>query len=116
MALIDDRMAVVPVDPHRYAAGAWVTTDADAVAFVGLQLALLMATSQRYAPGDDPQLSPRELRLLRLLAAGHTDESAGRRLGITDRSVRRLVVSIQRKLQVDSRFELAVAAARRQLL
>ncbi|MDQ1703350.1 MAG: hypothetical protein QOF57_2602 [Frankiaceae bacterium] len=116
LALIDDRMAVVPIDPHNHVTGALVTADTEAVAFVGLQMAIQLATAQTYAAEIPPTLLPRELTVLRLLAAGHTDEAAGRRIGMSDRSVRRLVAELQHKLGVDSRFELAVAAARHGLL
>jgi DNA-binding CsgD family transcriptional regulator len=116
LALIDDCVAILPIDPHDHVRGAIVTADEEAVAFVGLQLAVQLAASEPYVLDLAPVLTPRELRVLRLLAEGHTDESGGRRLGVSDRSVRRIVVGLQRKLGVDSRFELAVAAARHGLL
>jgi DNA-binding CsgD family transcriptional regulator len=116
LALIDNRRAVVPLDPHDHTAGAVVIENEDAVAFVGLQMATQLATARPYEPSVVPTLTRPETSVLRLLAGGHTDESAGRRLGISDRSVRRLVKDLQHKLGVDSRFELAVAAARRGLL
>ena len=116
LALIDDRMAIVPTDPHHHVRGAWVTSDPDAVAFIGLQMAIELSMSPLFAPAVTPRLTPREVSVLQLLAHGHTDQSVARRLGISDRSVRRVVVDLQQKLGVDSRFQLAVAAARQGLL
>jgi DNA-binding NarL/FixJ family response regulator len=61
-------------------------------------------------------LSHREALVVRLLSAGLTDEAIGRRLKIADRTVRRIVAHLLAKLGVDSRFELAVECARRNLV
>ncbi|MDQ1703351.1 MAG: hypothetical protein QOF57_2603 [Frankiaceae bacterium] len=115
LGLFDD-IAVVPVDPDCHIGAAYVITDAEAVAQVGLQLALQMAVSRPMAPEPQLELSERERAVLRLLGSGLTDEAVGRRLRLTDRSVRRVVAHLQERLCVDSRFALAVEATRRQLM
>lgn len=62
---------------------------------------------------DAAELSDEDRRLLRLLAAGHTDESAARRLGASVRRVRRRMADLTARLQASSRFSAGAAAARR---
>jgi DNA-binding NarL/FixJ family response regulator len=63
-------------------------------------------------PGDEGPLSPREREVLRLLARGHTYAAAGHALGIGLGTVQGHVKSIYQKLQVASKAEAALAAAR----
>ncbi|MDQ1725381.1 MAG: hypothetical protein QOG52_2409 [Frankiaceae bacterium] len=119
LTLLDDGAAVIPLDPHAPPrAGGWVIRDPEAVAQVALQLAMLLAESKPLAvAGRAPiELAPREALIVRLLSAGLTDEAIGRRLKIADRTVRRIVAHLLAKLGVDSRFELAVECARRNLV
>ncbi|MFI5761413.1 LuxR C-terminal-related transcriptional regulator [Streptomyces sp. NPDC051563] len=71
--------------------------------------------SPRHHPPDDPQygLTDHERELLRLLGTGLTDEAAGQRLGLTDRTIRRQVASIMERLGATSRFEAGTKAAQR---
>jgi DNA-binding CsgD family transcriptional regulator len=57
-----------------------------------------------------PRLTPRQNELLRLLAAGHTNTQIGRRLGISEGTVRTHLENIYDKLGVSSRTA-AVARA-----
>jgi len=54
----------------------------------------------------------RHREVLRLLAAGLTDEAIGRKLEISDRTVRRLVADLTADLGAQSRFQAGVHAAR----
>jgi DNA-binding NarL/FixJ family response regulator len=58
-------------------------------------------------------LSPTDRHLLRLLADGLTDEAAAKRLGISARTVRRIMADLMDRLGAESRFEAGVEAARR---
>jgi DNA-binding NarL/FixJ family response regulator len=119
LTLLDDAAAVIPFDPHAPAtSGGWVIRDADAVAQVAVHLAVLAAASKPLSTtGRVPiELAPREVDVVQLLSAGLTDEAIGRRLKIADRTVRRIVAHLLAKLGVDSRFELAVECARRNLV
>ena len=60
-------------------------------------------------------LSLREQELLRLLALGATDEFAAAELGISVRTVRRMVAQIMNRLGARSRFQAGVKAADRRL-
>lgn len=58
-------------------------------------------------------LTSRERALLDLLCSGATDESAGARLGISVRTVRRMVADIMNRLGARSRFQAGVKLADR---
>jgi DNA-binding NarL/FixJ family response regulator len=53
--------------------------------------------------------SPREKALVELLAAGHTDASAARRLGVSPRTVSYTLQSLMDRLEVENRFQLGLA-------
>jgi DNA-binding CsgD family transcriptional regulator len=62
---------------------------------------------------DAAELSMREKELLSLLSSGSTDESAAARLGVSVRTVRRMVADIMNRLGARSRFQAGVKAADR---
>jgi DNA-binding CsgD family transcriptional regulator len=62
---------------------------------------------------DDTDLSGREQEMVRLLALGATDEVAAAQLGISVRTVRRMVAQIMNRLGARSRFQAGVKAADR---
>nr|WP_241832347.1 LuxR C-terminal-related transcriptional regulator [Pseudofrankia sp. EUN1h] len=64
------------------------------------------------ADADAPP-SPAELLLLQLLADGAKDESAARSLGVSVRTVRRMVADLMRRLEARSRFQAGILAKRR---
>ncbi|GAB3426529.1 helix-turn-helix transcriptional regulator [Flindersiella endophytica] len=55
--------------------------------------------------------SPAELDLLRLLGKGMTDASAARHLGVSLRTVRRMMAELMGRLDARSRFEAGIRAA-----
>lgn len=58
----------------------------------------------------------RERELLALMSAGHTDESAAARLGVSVRTVRRMMSALMARLGARSRFQAGLRAADRGLL
>lgn len=60
-----------------------------------------------------PELTTRERELLTLLSAGNTDESAAAQLGVSVRTVRRMVADIMDRLGARSRFQAGLKAADR---
>ncbi|GLZ34811.1 hypothetical protein Lesp02_69980 [Lentzea sp. NBRC 105346] len=69
---------------------------------------------ERGGPLDSANpLSPKEMAVLELQAAGHKDAAIARALGINVRTVRRHVATILATLGVESRFAAGVEAARR---
>lgn len=72
------------------------------------------ATPLDQPPANDTGLpGPRERDLLALLVAGTTDESAAYRLGISVRTVRRMVSDLMDRLGARSRFQAGARAAER---
>ncbi|MEJ3746486.1 BTAD domain-containing putative transcriptional regulator [Actinomycetes bacterium KLBMP 9797] len=62
---------------------------------------------------DSAGLTERERELLALLSVGCTDESAAARLGISVRTVRRMMSAIMNRLGARSRFQAGIKAADR---
>ncbi|MFD5552560.1 LuxR C-terminal-related transcriptional regulator [Streptomyces sp. NPDC127068] len=75
------------------------------------------AAHVRTAPrGDVQEWTPREREVLALLAAGAKDETIARRLGCSERTLRRLLAALVDRLGAESRFAAGVRAARLGLL
>lgn len=115
MLIADRSVALLPIDPEDTRAGAVVV---QAPGVVAALLALFDLVWERATPfgAERPNSSedepvPQEITLLKLLAQGHTDEVAARKLGLSLRTTRRLMASITAKLGARSRFEAGVLAA-----
>jgi DNA-binding NarL/FixJ family response regulator len=65
---------------------------------------------------DAPQLTPRELEVLRHVAAGATNREVASRLGISENTVKNHVRNILEKLRLHSRMEAVLYAMREKLL
>jgi DNA-binding NarL/FixJ family response regulator len=61
-------------------------------------------------------MDEKRLRVLHLLADGYTDERIARRMGVSTRTVVRVVAQLQDDLGAKSRFQLALAAQRAGLI
>jgi DNA-binding CsgD family transcriptional regulator len=113
MVIVDRELALLPIDPDDPSHGAVEIHSAGVlVALCALfeQIWALATPFGEPAPTDDKGLHPQERELLRLLAAGHTDESAGRKLGLSKRSVQRMMADLTRRLGAESRFQAGVHA------
>ncbi|KUO16777.1 helix-turn-helix transcriptional regulator [Streptomyces dysideae] len=67
-------------------------------------------------PGVDEvgeELDSRELSLVRMLGRGMKDDAIARSLGISSRTLRRMMTEVMRKLDADSRFQAGAHAAAR---
>lgn len=75
----------------------------------------LRATTDPADPGASGPDSVSELErsLLRLLSLGAKDEAAARQLGVSVRTVRRMVADVMRRLDARSRFQAGILAAQR---
>lgn len=60
------------------------------------------------AVGDD--LTDQQVTTVRLLADGHTDETIAKRLGVSDRTARRIVTRLMARLGARGRFQAGVRA------
>jgi DNA-binding NarL/FixJ family response regulator len=65
---------------------------------------------------DAPQLTPRELEVLRHVADGATNRDVASRLGISENTVKNHVRNILEKLRLHSRMEAVLYAMREKLL
>ncbi|MEU7787882.1 LuxR C-terminal-related transcriptional regulator [Amycolatopsis sp. NPDC049159] len=75
--------------------------------------AVPLGPSELPEPGDDEMLTAREQDLLVLLCSGSTDESAAVQLGISVRTVGRMVADIMNRLGARSRFQAGAKAVDR---
>ncbi|MFD6939153.1 LuxR C-terminal-related transcriptional regulator [Streptomyces goshikiensis] len=115
LLIFDRTVAVVPIDPTNSRLGALCTS---APGIVASLLTLFEQTWNSAVPlgADQPRLTGSaptagELELLRLLASGMTDEAAGKRLGVSLRTVRRQMSALMERLHATSRFEAGLKAA-----
>lgn len=113
LQIIDQDHAMVPLADAESGSGAVVMTSPGIVAAL---MALFTQTWRSAVPigadrrRDDDGLSVQELELLRLWAKGATDEAAGRRLGVSLRTVRRLSSGLMERLDASSRFQAGARA------
>lgn len=78
-------------------------------------LARLEAAEKRTPAKRHPELTPRELQVLRLIAAGKTNKAIARQLSVSERTVDRHVSNILTKLGVPSRAAATAYAYDHQL-
>lgn len=119
MQIMDDKAALVPLDPEGSAEGAALLREPGALAALRALFENVWATAVPLGTPprrsiDDPGSQPREL--LRLLAQGYTDEAAARRLGVSLRTERRLISDLMTRLGAQSRFQLGQRAMEHGLL
>lgn len=69
-----------------------------------------LESTQRYAQGTFPELTPRERAVLDRLAAGRGNHAIASELGLSDKTVRNHLTSILTKLHVSDRNEAIVRA------
>ncbi|WP_370345916.1 LuxR C-terminal-related transcriptional regulator [Catenulispora sp. EB89] len=113
----DRRIAVVPLDPTVRGRGTAVVTAPGVIASL---LELFETVWRNAAPLDVGKpvdahtgLSDTERTLLNLLADGATDETAAKKLGISLRTVRRIMADLMQRLDAGLRFEAGMKAAKR---
>jgi DNA-binding CsgD family transcriptional regulator/sugar-specific transcriptional regulator TrmB len=109
LMVFDRRVALFPADPRDFEAGAVEVGDPAAVT------RLVRMFSKLWGAAADPQqevppimLTGREQAILDLLAAGHSEESVARHLGLSRRTVVYALRSLMDRLGVENRFQLAV--------
>ncbi|MEU0570061.1 helix-turn-helix transcriptional regulator [Nonomuraea sp. NPDC005983] len=115
MIIVDAEVALVPLDPGNGRRGALELRSQGAVAAMRVlfQQFWSVATPWDERPAADSRgLSSRDREILLLLADGHTDESISRKLGLSLRTIRRLVSELMKRLNARSRFEAGILAAR----
>ncbi|WP_330298698.1 helix-turn-helix transcriptional regulator [Streptomyces sp. NBC_00503] len=117
LLIFDRTTALIPIDPSNSRLGALCTRSAGIVApLVTLfeqtwETAVPLGADRARADGE--ALTPGERELLKLLASGMTDETAGKQLGVSLRTVRRQMSALMERLHASSRFEAGLKAAQR---
>jgi DNA-binding CsgD family transcriptional regulator len=113
----DARVAMVPMDPADSQRGYACITEPGVVASLR---ELFDGAWRNAAPldvGNPVQsvtgLSDTERELLTMLADGMTDEAAAKRLGVSLRTVRRIMADLMVRLEAGSRFEAGIKAAKK---
>ncbi|MGF1431188.1 LuxR C-terminal-related transcriptional regulator [Kitasatospora sp. LaBMicrA B282] len=116
MIILDRRVALVPIDPNDTRKGAvQLSTKGVITALVSLFEQVWENAIPFGAPKerDEQGLTRQEQELLRLLGQGCTDEAAGKQLGLSVRTVRRIMADLMERLGARSRFEAGLHAGRR---
>jgi DNA-binding NarL/FixJ family response regulator len=73
---------------------------------------MLVQLTRGAAPDPLQELTERERSILALIGKGLTNREIGERLGLTEKTIKHYVTNILEKLQVRSRVEAAILAAR----
>ncbi|RKE20753.1 LuxR C-terminal-related transcriptional regulator [Streptomyces sp. TLI_171] len=114
MIVVDNATAIVPIDPEDPRKGAVLLQSPGVVAALR---ALFDQVWEHARPlGESAQRDPhgltgQERELLRLLADGLTDERAGQRLGVSLRTVRRMMADLMVRMDARSRFQAGIQVA-----
>jgi DNA-binding CsgD family transcriptional regulator/sugar-specific transcriptional regulator TrmB len=114
MILYGQDCAVLPIDHARTSIGVVVIRDTAVLGFLRLLYNHYWARATSFLLKDTS--TPRGLdredhEVLTLLAAGKTNPTISRELGISPRTVARIVASLMERLEADSRFQAGIRAA-----
>jgi DNA-binding CsgD family transcriptional regulator len=116
LILCDRSVAVLPVKQNASEEGAFVIRLSSIVTALNQLFDLTWERATPLGEARAPQCdgpSERDLALLRMLEDGHTDEVIARKLGVSIRTVRRLMSDLFKTLNAESRFQAGVQATRR---
>ncbi|WP_405879923.1 helix-turn-helix transcriptional regulator [Streptomyces sp. NBC_01136] len=115
MLIADRSTALLPLSPEDSRAGAVVLRAPGVIDALLALFDLVWEQAVPFGAGRRPAAkgpSQQELELLRLLERGLTDEVAGRKMGLSLRTTRRMMSGICSRLGARSRFEVGVLAER----
>jgi DNA-binding CsgD family transcriptional regulator len=119
LALVDDRWALLPVSTGTALQTALVVRPCSLLDALSGLFALSWSQAMRVPRAEaegEPGAAGRRRELLTLLASGLTDESIARQLGISTRTVQRLIRDFMDSFGAQTRFQAGVHAARAELL
>ncbi|MFJ4437301.1 LuxR C-terminal-related transcriptional regulator [Streptomyces sp. NPDC088923] len=108
LLLIDHSVALIRVDPEQPGQGALFIRSPGVVAALYFLAENVWESSLPFGSPpvkDGFGLSTQERELLRLLAGGLTDAMSARRLGLSIRTVRRLMADLMKRINAASRFQ-----------
>ena len=117
MVLVDREVALLPRTPDQPSDGAVEVWAPGLVAPLVDYFEAMWAMADPFgtpAPREgEAELPALTRQVLAMLARGVTDESAAHKLGVSARTVRRLVATVMTELGAQSRFQVGVEAVRR---
>ena len=105
--------AVLPIDHERTSIGVVVIRDPSVLGFLRLLYDYYWAEATGFFAADHESprgLNGEEREILSLLAAGKTNPTISKELGISPRTVARIVAGLMERLGADSRFQAGVKA------
>jgi DNA-binding CsgD family transcriptional regulator len=119
MVVMDDDLALLPIDPHDASFGS--------VAVHSIEIVKAMSSIFSYhwssaapivdaAADSKKSLSHQERVIIQMLAVGAKDEMIARRLRISSRTLSRAIGTLLNRLGVDTRFQAAVKVTKMGLL
>jgi DNA-binding CsgD family transcriptional regulator len=115
MMIMDGEVALIPLDPQDPVRGVLELRNAGVVTTLRMMFEQFWTEASPWDEAvvpDSAGLTRRDRALLLLLSSGHTDDAISRRLGISLRTVRRVVADLMTRLEARSRFEAGVQAVR----
>ncbi|MGW2562108.1 LuxR C-terminal-related transcriptional regulator [Streptomyces sp. NPDC001514] len=117
--LVDRVQALVPA-LHTASANAMMVLRGEAVTALLVKVFEMCWASaaplESTGSGQEPGLSSQQLWVLRLMSTGRKDEAIARELGVSVRTLRRVMSDLMARLGVESRFQAGIAAAEMGLL
>lgn len=117
MVLVDREVALLPRDPADPSQGAIEVHAAGIVGVLSEHFDQLWSVAEAFGERPEPRAAEAPAALTRevlaLLATGVTDEAAAHKLGLSARTVRRVMAQAMTTLGAQSRFQAAVEAMRR---
>jgi DNA-binding CsgD family transcriptional regulator len=114
MQIYDHSCAVLPLDPTYAGAGAALIRDPTVLSFLQRLFEHYWDRALEFAEEEQragPQPTEVEHDVLLLMAAGKKDEAIAHQLGMSPRSVSRIVARLMERLDADSRFQAGARAA-----
>ncbi len=117
LALVDDRWALLPVSSGTELQSVLLVRPSSLLDALAGLFELYWSRAMRMPEPDSAELpQDRHRRLLALLAAGLTDESIARQMGVSTRTVQRWVRELMDRFGARTRFQAGIQAARADLL
>ncbi|MFI9271574.1 helix-turn-helix domain-containing protein [Kitasatospora sp. NPDC052896] len=117
LAVVDDRWALLPVSAGTELQSVLLVRPSSLLAALTGLFELYWSRAMRLPAPDSAQPpQDRHGQLLALLAAGLTDESIARQLGVSTRTVQRWVRELMDRFGARTRFQAGIQAARADLL
>ncbi|GIJ79299.1 Sugar-specific transcriptional regulator TrmB [Micromonospora phaseoli] len=119
MVIVDRSIALLPVDPTDARKGAIEIHNPGITAALSSLFDHAWSTATplgHAATTDENGLEPAERQLLQLLGDGYTDDATARKLGLSVRTVQRMMSDLTTRLGAESRFQAGANAVRQRWL